>query len=107
MLAMVDGDPELLAELVTLLLETYPLLLEDLRNGIRDQASNLIRAAAHSLKGAVGNFQATTAVDLAQRLELMGREGDLAGAEEIFTKLESEMRLIGAALAALRLEVAA
>jgi CheY-like chemotaxis protein/HPt (histidine-containing phosphotransfer) domain-containing protein len=107
MLAQVDGDPELLSELVTLFLETYPVLLDELREGIRDQASSRIRESAHNLKGAVSNFQVTTAVDLAQSLELMGRDGDLQGAEAQFTRLEAEMRRIDVALAALRLEVAA
>jgi two-component system sensor histidine kinase/response regulator len=107
MLAQVDGDPELLSELVTLFLGTYPVLLDDLREGIRDQASSRIREAAHSLRGAVSNFKVTTAVDLAQSLELMGRNGDLRGAEDKFTRLEAEMRRIVVALAALRLEVAA
>ena len=107
MLAQVDGDPELLGELVTLFLETYPGLLDDLRHAIRDQASGRVRDAAHSLRGAVANFQVTTAVDLAQSLEVMGRDGDLQGAEARFTRLEIEMKKIEAALAALRLEVAA
>jgi PAS domain S-box-containing protein len=107
MLAQVDGDPELLGELVTLFLETYPGLLDDLRHAIRDQASGRVRDAAHSLRGAVANFQVTTAVDLAQSLEVMGRDGDLHGAEARFTRLEIEMKKIEAALAALRLEVAA
>ena len=107
MLEQVDGDPELLSELVILFLETYPVLLEDLRRAIQDQASSRVRDAAHNLRGAVSNFQVTTAVDLAQSLELMGRDGDLKGAEARFTRLEAEMRRIEGALAALRLEVAA
>ncbi len=107
MLAQVDGDPELLAELVTLFLGTYPVLLDDLREGIREHAGSRIMEAAHSLRGAVGNFHATTAVDLAQSLELMGRNGDLQGADDKFIRLEAEMRRIETALNALRLEVAA
>jgi hypothetical protein len=37
----------------------------------------------------------------------MGRNRDLQGAEDKFTRLEAEMRRIGAALAAFRIEVAA
>jgi two-component system sensor histidine kinase/response regulator len=107
MLAQVDGDQELLGELVTLFRETYPALLADLREGIREHAGTRVREAAHSLKGAVSNFQVTTAVELAQSLELMGRSGDLQGAEDKFTRLEAEMLRIETALAAFRVEVAA
>jgi HPt (histidine-containing phosphotransfer) domain-containing protein len=66
-----------------------------------------VKEAAHSLKGAISNFQATNAVELAQSLEVMGSNGDLHGAEEKLVTLEAEMRRIDVALAALRLEVAA
>ena len=61
-----------------------------------DQA---VERAAHKLKGSVGIFGAERALDVAQALENMGREGDLTGAEEACLRLDEEIgRLKGAML---------
>lgn len=105
--AQVEGDMELFAELVELFLDSYPAQLEDIRQGIADGDSRRVREASHSLKGSVGNFQATTAVALAADLEVMGRDGDLDLAPQKLTELEAQLSLIKIALTALRIEVAA
>ena len=46
-----------------------------------------VSRAAHSLKGAVGNFGAEKAVALAGELELMGDGNNLAGAGKVFKSL--------------------
>jgi len=106
-LAQVDGDTELLAELVDLFLDTYPSLLGEIREGIREQVPSRVSEAAHSLKGALGNFWPTAGMDLVLTLELMGRDGNLSRAEEKLRELEIDMVRISSALSALRVEVAA
>jgi CheY-like chemotaxis protein/HPt (histidine-containing phosphotransfer) domain-containing protein len=106
-LAQVDGDLELLAELVDLFLDTYPSLLGEIRQGIRDQVPSRVSEAAHSLKGALGNFWPTAGMDLVLTLELMGRDGNLSRAEEKLRELEVDMGRIRSALCAFRVEVAA
>ena len=106
-LAQVDGDLELLAELVDLFLDTYPSLLGEIRQGIRDQVPSRVSEAAHSLKGALGNFWPTAGMDLVLTLELMGRDGNLSRAEEKLRELEVDMGRIRSALSAFRVEVAA
>jgi signal transduction histidine kinase/DNA-binding response OmpR family regulator len=106
-LAQVDGDTELLAELVDLFLDTYPSLLGEIRQGIRDQVPSRVSEAAHSLKGALGNFWPTAGMDLVLTLELMGRDGNLSLAEEKLRELEIDMGRIRSALSALRVEMAA
>ena len=106
-LAQVDGDMELLAELVDLFLDTYPSLLGEMHQGIRDQVPSRVSEAAHSLKGALGNFWPTAGMDLVLTLELMGRDGNLSRAEEKLRELEIEMVRISSALSALRVEEAA
>jgi len=103
-LAQVDGDTELLAELVDLFLDTYPSLLGEIRQGIRDQVPSRVSEAAHSLKGALGNFWPTAGMDLVLTLELMGRDGNLSRAEEKLRELEIDMGRIRSALSALRVE---
>ena len=60
------------------------------RQGDRAHLDKTFRAA-HSLKGAVDNFVARAAYEAALRLETLGRNGNLAGAEEAYTELEKEM----------------
>jgi HPt (histidine-containing phosphotransfer) domain-containing protein len=80
--ALFDNDPEFLAEIVSLFLETCPGLLSAVDDGVlRKDAAALCRAA-HTLKGAVSNFGAQPVVEQAKTLELMGKKGDLAGADE-------------------------
>ena len=77
-----DGDPELLAEVVSLFLETYPQLLSSIEDAIlRKDAAALCRAA-HTLKGAVANFGAKAVVEQAEALETMGKDGKLSSAVE-------------------------
>jgi signal transduction histidine kinase/DNA-binding response OmpR family regulator len=106
-LAQVDGDTELLAELVDLFLDTYPSLLGEIRQGIRDQVPSRVSEAAHSLKGALANFWPTAGMDLVLTLELMGRDGNLSRAGEKLRELEVNMGRIESALCALRDEMAA
>ncbi|MCK5329397.1 MAG: Hpt domain-containing protein, partial [Candidatus Latescibacteria bacterium] len=69
-------------------------LLESLENGDAGQ----IERRAHSLKGAVGNFGAKSAYDLAYELETRGRESRLNGAIQVYQKLEQEMDRVKAFL---------
>ena len=57
-LASVDGDMELLREVVGLFLEEYPKTLAEIRDAIDEGDPHRLNRAAHSLKGSVGNFGA-------------------------------------------------
>jgi HPt (histidine-containing phosphotransfer) domain-containing protein len=48
----------------------------------------LVHRLAHTVKGAVGNFASPRAIEAAQRLEIMGKEGDLQHADEVFAELD-------------------
>jgi len=56
MLATVEQDLELLRELVEIFLAESPGLLAQMRAGIRDRNAEAVERAAHTVKGAVGNF---------------------------------------------------
>ena len=51
-LRWVDGDRELLVELVDVLIEDYPRRMDALRSAIQSGDSAIARDTAHSLKGA-------------------------------------------------------
>ena len=53
-----DGDVDLLAEIVGELLPNSPRLLSGIETAIESGSIEGLQRAAHSLKGAVGNFAA-------------------------------------------------
>ncbi|MBC8249811.1 MAG: Hpt domain-containing protein [Anaerolineales bacterium] len=52
--------------------------------------------AAHGITGTLSSFGGRAASDLARRLEIMGREGDLRGAQSVLEELEVEMERFAA-----------
>ncbi|HEU4403324.1 MAG TPA: response regulator, partial [Candidatus Polarisedimenticolia bacterium] len=84
-------DSRLLAEIVQVFLDSHGAMLRDVRKAIADRDAGGLERAAHTLKGAVGNFSATAAGEAAQRLEVLGREGRLSQAEEAWKALEREI----------------
>ena len=94
LLAGVDGNRRLLRELVHLFLADCPQRLVEIKEAVRRGDAEALRIAAHTLKGSVGNFAAKNAFAAAQRLEIMGRDGDLHTAGEACATLESELALL-------------
>jgi signal transduction histidine kinase/two-component SAPR family response regulator/HPt (histidine-containing phosphotransfer) domain-containing protein len=97
----VAGDRQLLAELVQVFAAQCPRWLAEIRDAVVRQDAAHLHRAAHTLKGAVGNFRARAAYAEAQRLETMGREGNLTAAADACTALEKEMHRLMPALTAL------
>jgi HPt (histidine-containing phosphotransfer) domain-containing protein len=89
-LKRVAGDRELLRELVTVFLDECPRWLEELRAAVAGQDATRVQRLAHTTKGALGQLGAEVAFAVAERLERMGREARLTGAEEAHAALEKE-----------------
>src|SRR5712692_5744525 len=104
LLAGVDGNRRLLRELVRLFLADCPQHLAEIKEAIRRGDAGALRRAAHTLKGSVGNFAAKNAFTAAQRLEIMGGEGDLDTAGEAGVTLESELALLSEGLRKLTMD---
>jgi PAS domain S-box-containing protein len=100
-LERVEGDVELLHEMVGLFLEELPELLTNLREAVTAGDAKAIERAAHKLKGSVGNFAAQPAFEAAFRLEKIGRAGDLTEAESGFQALLQEIEPLKLAFAEL------
>ncbi len=96
-LEAVSGDRELLLEAVGLFLEhDYPRHLEELEKGLARQDAQVVKKAAHGIKGAVGNFGGRTAYEAALCLETMGRMDDLSDAQRALEELATEMKRFAA-----------
>jgi CheY-like chemotaxis protein len=83
-----DGDQEILGELVSMFLEDSSRLLSRIRSGIHGEDASEVERAAHQLKGSAGNFRASRVTEEAYRLETLGRDGDLQAAGEALPGLE-------------------
>jgi two-component system, sensor histidine kinase and response regulator len=90
--AHVDGDKQLLDELFELFREDYPVLLSRLHDAVRQRDWAGMREAAHAIKGSVANFAANTAVETAQKLEIMEIGDDTRQVEETVSRLENELQ---------------
>ena len=90
-LARLDGDEELLAELAGLFIQESPKLLAAIQQAIERDDPKSLERAAHALKGSVGNFVVPTAIKAAQTLETMGREGNLSTAATAYAVLQQEI----------------
>ncbi|MFO0761151.1 MAG: response regulator [Byssovorax sp.] len=94
----VGGDEELLKDLIGVFLGEVHKWLDDIRAAIVSSDAPRLKRAAHTLKGAVDNCGASRAYDLALRLERLGGEGRIAGAEDIFAELEAAIEQLLPAL---------
>jgi PAS domain S-box-containing protein len=94
LLAGVDGNRRLLRELVRLFLADCPPRLAEIKEAVRRGDAEALRRAAHTLKGSIGNFTAKKAFEVSQRLEIMGRDGDLESASDACVTLEFELTLL-------------
>ncbi|MGB8658405.1 MAG: response regulator [Candidatus Zixiibacteriota bacterium] len=86
------GDEGLFKEILGEFLNYLPRQLRTLEEAIEKGDARLVEREAHSLKGAAGNLSAKGIADLALKLELLGRSGDLGGAEEIIGNLNTECK---------------
>ena len=97
-LARVGGDRELLAEISRLFVDDAPRHLERIRQALQARDGESLRRAAHGLKGAAANFDATGVVDAARALEEIGRTARFDQHEGAWRALAFETERLIAAL---------
>ena len=102
LLALMDGDRDLLLELIDVFFEDAPQRVEAMRRALADRDAEALYRAAHALKGSACNFGAPDVVGRANRVEALARENDLDAAALEFEFLETDMNQLVAELAAAR-----
>ncbi len=104
--ARYGGEEGVVVELAELFMAECAGLKSAIREAIQAGDADSLRLHAHTLKGSAGVFHARTAANAAQRLEQMGREGSLDGAEEAFRTMTSEleplMQFLGERISAMK-----
>jgi two-component system, sensor histidine kinase and response regulator len=101
LLARLEGDRALLAELVDLFRAEAPGMLAALHACLAANDAKGLERAAQTLGGSVSNFAAGAAVKAAGELEAMGRDEALAGAGARLADLEGEIARLKRGLAEL------
>ncbi len=80
--------PDILGQLLEIYVDNAPELMRQLRNSIQEGCCESVREQAHSLKSSSGNIGARLIRELSARLEDMGRDGAIDGAEGILEEIE-------------------
>ncbi len=104
LLERIDGDRDLLSELLELLREDYPVQIFTAREAVTNGNAAGLQRVGHALKGALANLAASTASGTASELESMGRTGNTALAASKVNQLEKEIVRVIEALEGLCLE---
>jgi len=95
----VRGDEHLLETIVEAALGEIPNLLAEIRRAACAGDSHALRLAAHTLKGSIRYFGAQRVLEPAQRLEAMGQNDHLEGADEVLAVLDQSVGELMACLA--------
>jgi PAS domain S-box-containing protein len=92
------GNRKLLRAILKTFREDCPKMMAKIRDAIKAQNATAIADAAHALKGSVGNFGDTAALESAREIEKRGRQGKLDGTWENYATLEDDIALLLPAL---------
>ena len=97
-LRLVDGDREFLKEIAGIFIRQSPDALERLRDAIDGGRHLDLARTAHKLKTELASFGAEMARQRAYRLEIMGRNKEMAGALREFEALKKDIDRLNEAL---------
>jgi signal transduction histidine kinase/DNA-binding response OmpR family regulator len=98
MLEQVEGDMDLLQELVGFVLEGYPVCLEEAKAALGAKDADAVAETAHALKGVIGVLGKSPATNAALQLEELGRGGQLEGGERAMDLVEQEIEALASML---------
>jgi two-component system, sensor histidine kinase and response regulator len=100
-LERVEGDSDLLREMLAVFLENSEAMMDDIRRAASNQDTRGAERAAHALKGCLANLSANEAWQSAAFVERLGREGVFDGLAVACGQLESAMERLRPAMSAL------
>jgi HPt (histidine-containing phosphotransfer) domain-containing protein len=92
------GNRKLLRAILKTFREDCPKMMAKIRVAIKAEDAAAVADAAHALKGSVGNFGETAALESAREIEKRGRQGKLDGTWEKYATLEDDIALLLPAL---------
>jgi HPt (histidine-containing phosphotransfer) domain-containing protein len=87
-----DGDVELLQEIMEIFMETAEEQLQSIENCILIQDVGQVATQAHGMKGGASNFCAGKFVASALKLEQLAKAGSLEGAQELLQAMRQDFQ---------------
>ena len=93
-----DAGADFVGELIATYCEETPQLIAKLRYALDVNDADAFRRAAHSIKSTSNTFGALSLSAMSRELEMLGRAGDLAGAQEKVDRLAAEYDRVQQAL---------
>ena len=93
-------EPELLADLVTLLLEDLPHQIGELDNGLKTDNRSTVLSLTHNLRGAISPFTTGKPFELIGQIHDLADDSQLEEAREVFTTLTLALKQLVAELQA-------
>ena len=105
LLERVEGDKQLLAEMIQLFLADAPQLIDAMRNALLQGDMILLERSAHSMKGAAANMSAEVTASAALLLEQSAKKGDAESSKANLAALEGAIERLLPVLADLCQEV--
>lgn len=90
-LSGIDGDHELLADVINVFLEALPDTLHSIETSLFELRTKDVERVAHSLKGELLALGASSVATLARDLEKAGRENNFATAKQVFVTLQQQV----------------
>ncbi len=95
---MMDGDSEMIIDLIDTLLETTPELMDELAQAVPQGDAHAIREAAHALKSSTAQMGALSFSELSRQMEDFGKNQQVSQSRELWPKLQAEHVLMTQAL---------
>ena len=90
-LERLEGDEELLREVVGIFLEGKPKLLGEMEQALLEKSPKTLELAAHGLKGELAYLGVVEACDTARQLEEMGKKQELDNAKVLVARLRIQL----------------
>lgn len=91
-------DEGLIRELMEMFLADLPVQIQQLKQALEQEDGDRVMRLGHSLKGAAANLGTDALSDVAHRLEIAGRNGDLQSGRSLVPLIEREHQSLLSAL---------
>ncbi|MGB3510129.1 MAG: response regulator [Microcoleaceae cyanobacterium] len=99
----IDGEADVLTDLIDIFLEDTPEQLAAIKKAINDFEMEALRLAAHSLKGSCRNLGVVDMSDICAAIEEKAKFGLIVEADRLLTQLENEFVRVQSALIKMRI----
>jgi PAS domain S-box-containing protein len=91
LLARFSGNRKLLRNIVKTFREDCPRMMGRIRNALTARDAVALADSAHALKGSIGNFGESAALETTREMEKAARQGKLDGTWELYATLEDQI----------------